>query len=131
MFGAQTASRNQVILPAAALLVILGISIVIGHQTTTAAPLPTQPPVDAGATAWMLTSTALVLLMVPGLAMFYGGLVRTKNVLGTMMHSFAAMAVVGVIWVVVGYSLAFGPSVMGGWFGWDPGLVYLRSIDGT
>ena len=47
---------------------------------------------DTGTTAWMLTSTALVLLMVPGLAMFYGGLVRTKNVLGTMMHSFVAMA---------------------------------------
>jgi Amt family ammonium transporter len=49
--------------------------------------------IDSGATSWMLTSTALVLLMVPGLAMFYGGLVRTKNVLGTMMHSFAAMGV--------------------------------------
>ena len=79
----------------------------------------------------MLTSTALVLLMVPGLAMFYGGLVRTKNVLGTMMHSFAAMAVVGVIWAVVGYSLAFGPNALGGLIGWDPGLVLLRSIDGT
>ncbi|RPJ83046.1 MAG: ammonium transporter, partial [Deltaproteobacteria bacterium] len=49
--------------------------------------------VDSGSTAWMLTSTALVLLMVPGLSMFYGGLVRTKNVLGTMMHSFVSMAV--------------------------------------
>ena len=47
-------------------------------------------PIDTGVTAWMLTSTALVLLMIPGLAMFYGGLVRTKNVLGTMMHSFVA-----------------------------------------
>ena len=131
MLGAQPATRNQVIVPVVALLVILGISIVIGLQTTTAAPLPEQPPVDAGATAWMLTSTALVLLMVPGLAMFYGGLVRTKNVLGTMMHSFAAMAVVGVIWVVVGYALAFGPNALGGLVGWDPGLVFLRSIDGT
>ena len=92
---------------------VLGISIGIGLATTNAAPLPEQPPVDAGATAWMLTSTALVLLMVPGLAMFYGGLVRTKNVLGTMMHSFAAMAVIGVIWVVIGYALAFGPNVAG------------------
>ena len=49
---------------------------------------------DSGVTAWMLTYTALVLLMVPGLAMFYGGLVRTKNVLGTMMHSFSAMAII-------------------------------------
>ena len=57
----------------------------------------------------MLTSAALVLMMTgPGLALFYGGLVRRKNVLGTMMHSFILMAVVTVIWAVVGYSLAFG-----------------------
>ena len=72
------------------------------------------PEVDTGTTAWMLTSTALVLLMIPGLAMFYGGLVRTKNVLGTMMHCFAAMAIVGVLWVVCGYSMSFGPNVLGG-----------------
>lgn len=51
-------------------------------------------PVDSGATAWMLTSTALVLLMVPGLAMFYGGLVRSKNVMGTIMHSYIAMGII-------------------------------------
>ena len=58
--------------------------------------------IDTGATAWMLTSTALVLLMIPGLAMFYGGLVRSKNVLGTIMHSFIAMGIISVLWVVVG-----------------------------
>ena len=64
---------------------------------------------SAGDNAWMLTSAALVLMMTgPGLALFYGGLVRRKNVLSTMMHSFALMAVVTVIWAVVGYSLAFG-----------------------
>jgi Amt family ammonium transporter len=131
MLGTRSATWDLPVVPVVALLALLGISIVIGIATTNAAPLPEQPPVDAGATAWMLTSTALVLLMVPGLAMFYGGLVRTKNVLGTMMHSFAAMAVVGVIWVVVGYALAFGPDALGGWIGWDPGLVFLRSIDGT
>ena len=64
---------------------------------------------SAGDNAWMLTSAALVLMMTgPGLALFYGGLVRRKNVLGTMMQSFILMAVVTVIWAVVGYSLAFG-----------------------
>jgi len=93
-------------------------------------PMPeTAHPIDSGATAWMLTSTALVLLMVPGLAMFYGGLVRTKNVLGTMMHSFGAMAVVGVLWVVIGYAMSFGPNALGGWCGWSPGLIGLRSLD--
>lgn len=85
--------------------------------------------IDSGATAWMLTSTALVLLMIPGLAMFYGGLVRSKNVLGTIMHSFAAMGVMSVLWVVVSYSMCFGPNVLGGWIGWNPDFVMLRGID--
>ncbi len=88
-------------------------------------------PVDSGTTAWMLTSTALVLLMVPGLAMFYGGLVRTKNVLSTMMHSFVAMAVIGVIWVVCGYSIAFGSSILGGFAGWNSDYFFLKGIDDT
>ena len=87
--------------------------------------------VDTGITAWMLTSTALVLLMVPGLALFYGGLVRTKNVLGTMMHSFGAMAVIGVLWTVCGYALSFGPNVLGGWIGWNPGYLFLQSLDSS
>lgn len=70
---------------------------------------PAPPKIDSGDNAWMLTSAALVLMMTgPGLALFYGGLVRTKNVLSTMMHSFMLMAVVTVLWAVVGYSLAFG-----------------------
>ncbi len=87
--------------------------------------------VDTGITSWMLTSTALVLLMVPGLAMFYGGLVRTKNVLGTMMHSFAAMGVMAVLWVAVGYAMSFGGNVLGGWFGWNSDYVFLKGIDQT
>jgi len=63
----------------------------------------------AGDNAWMLVSAALVLLMTgPGLALFYGGLVRRKNILGTMMQSFAMMGLVTILWAVVGYSLAFG-----------------------
>ena len=93
-------------------------------QTPGAAPV-----VDSGITSWMLVSTTLVLLMVPGLALFYGGLVRTKNVLGTMMHSFIAMAVVCVVWAVAGYSLSFGPNVLGGLVGWNPDFLFLTGID--
>ncbi len=87
--------------------------------------------IDTGTTSWMLTSTALVLLMVPGLAMFYGGLVRTKNVLGTMMHSFVAMAVIGVLWVVCGYALTFGDSILGGFVGWNGDYLFLKGIDNS
>lgn len=79
----------------------------------------------------MLTSTTLVLLMVPGLAMFYGGLVRTKNVLGTMMHSFGAMAIIGTLWAAVGYALAFGPNVLHGFVGWDASRLFLAGADGS
>jgi Amt family ammonium transporter len=89
------------------------------------------PEIDSGATAWMLTSTALVLLMVPGLAMFYGGLVRSKNVLGTIMHSFVAMGIISVLWIILGYSMCFGESILGGWFGWNSDYLFLRGIDQT
>jgi Amt family ammonium transporter len=85
--------------------------------------------IDSGATAWMLTSTALVLLMIPGLAMFYGGLVRSKNVLGTIMHSFVAMGIISVLWVIVGYSMCFGKNILWGWFGWNPDYFFLKGID--
>src|SRR2546427_12670266 len=70
-------------------------------------------PINAGDVAWMLTATGLVLLMTPGLSFFYGGMVRTKNVVSTMLQSFVAMAVISILWVVVGFSLAFGDSVHG------------------
>ncbi|MFA5241704.1 MAG: ammonium transporter [Sulfuricella sp.] len=74
-----------------------------------AAPAP-EPKLDSGNTAWMLTATALVLFMtIPGLALFYGGMVRKKNVLAIMMQSFAIAALMSVIWMVAGYSLAFTP----------------------
>ncbi len=84
---------------------------------------------DSGATAWMLTSTALVLLMIPGLAMFYAGLVRTKNVIGTMMHSFVAMGIMTILWMSVGYAMSFGSSVFGGWFGWNADFLFLNGLD--
>ncbi len=78
-------------------------------------------PISAGDTAWVLASSALVLLMTPGLAFFYGGMVRRKNVLGILMQCFMLMCVISIQWVLFGYSLAFGPGnpfVGGlGWFG--------------
>ncbi|MBN1766422.1 MAG: ammonium transporter [Sedimentisphaerales bacterium] len=107
------------------ILLCVFTSIVLGsHNNLWAQSAPT---VDTGVTAWMLTSTAFVLLMVPGLAMFYGGLVRTKNVIGTMMHSFAAMAIIGVLWAVCGYAMCFGASK--GWCGWDWDYFLLKGID--
>ncbi len=71
--------------------------------------------IDSGNTAWVLASAALVLFMTPGLAFFYGGMVRSKNVLGMLMQNFFAMGLVSVLWVLVGFSLAFGDG--GGWIG--------------
>src|ERR687896_1669286 len=65
--------------------------------------------INAGNTAWVLMSTALVMLMTPALGFFYGGLVRRKNVLATLMHSFGILALISVVWVLWGYTLAFGP----------------------
>src|SRR6266571_2489341 len=72
-----------------------------------------MPKIDTGDTAWVLASTALVMFMTPGLALFYGGLVRAKNVLGTAMQSMVALGVVTVTWILVGYTLAFGPDHAG------------------
>jgi len=78
-----------------------------------------DPVLDSGNTAWLLAASALVLLMAPGLALFYGGLVRSKSVLNMMMMTFGSLAVIAVIWTLVGYSLAFGDDLGGGLLG-DP-----------
>ena len=79
-----------------------------------AGPSSARPQIDSGDTAWLLVSSALVLLMTaPGLALFYGGMVRPKNALATIMQSFIIMAVISVQWVLWGYSLAFGPDNVG------------------
>src|SRR5206468_8910883 len=107
-------------------------SVVFAQQTpaTTGQPAPVvapsaapAPKIDSGDTAWLLTSSALVLLMTaPGLALFYGGMVRQKNALATIMQSFIILALISVQWVLWGYSLAFGPDkggIVGGleWIG--------------
>jgi len=89
------------------------LSLAFLPATVLAGVSSAPPATDSGDTAWILISTALVMLMTPGLAMFYGGMVRRKNVLGTIMHSFIAIALVSVQWVIIGYSLAFGPDVRG------------------
>ncbi len=139
---------------ALATMLILGstVSVVLAQQPAppAAAPSPAAPPpapgnpappakIDKGDTAWMLTSSALVLLMTaPGLALFYGGLVRQKNALATIMHSFIIMAIISIQWVLWGYSLAFGPDkggIIGGleWIGLrgvggDPFDAYSKTI---
>ena len=82
-----------------------------------ASPAAAQEGVDSGDTAWMLTSSALVLLMTPGLAFFYGGLVRRKNILSILMQCFLCMGLMTVLWVLFGFSLAFGSDTLGGLIG--------------
>jgi ammonium transporter, Amt family len=86
-----------------------------------------MPELNPGDTAWLLVSTAMVMVMLPGLALFYGGLVRRKNVLSTIMHSFFALALVSVVWVVIGFSLAFGRDVNG--MGLIGGLEFVGFAD--
>jgi Amt family ammonium transporter len=89
--------------------------------------------IDSGDTAWLLISTALVMLMTPGVALFYGGMVRRKNILGTLMQGFIIMCVVGLQWILWGYSLAFGPDrvgIIGGleWLGLSPSSEYANTV---
>ena len=82
-----------------------------------------DPNISGADTAWMLAATALVLLMTPGLSFFYGGMVSRKNVISTMLQSFICMGVITLVWVVGGFSLAFGDSI-GGFIG-DPRTFFL------
>ena len=92
-----------------------------GAPAAAPAPAPASPAaINTGDTAWLLVSAALVMFMTPGLALFYGGMVRRKNVLGTVVQSFIVLGLISVEWVLVGYSMAFGPDVGGviGDFSW-------------
>ena len=86
--------------------------------------------INSGDTAWMLISTGLVTLMIPGLALFYGGMVRVKSVLNMMMMSFGALAIVFVLWIIVGFSMVFGDSIGGNGLVGDPSqFLFLNSLD--
>jgi Amt family ammonium transporter len=104
----------------------LFLLLAVGLLATFMPALPTTivtEGINTGDTAWMLCATALVLLMTPGLAFFYGGMVNSKNVISTMLQSFVAMGIISLLWVVVGFSLAFGDSI-GGFVG-DPRTFFL------
>ena len=92
----------------------------VGQAAPVVAASPAAAPkIDTGDTAWMLASSALVLLMTPALALFYAGMARRKNALGTMMHSFLTMGLISVLWALVGYSLAFHEGKFWGGFEWS------------
>ena len=92
------------------LLLILMALIALADETAPALAVDASK-IDSGDTAFVLISAALVMLMTPGLALFYGGMVRTKNALSTIMQSFFIVALISVQWVLIGYSLAFGPEL--------------------
>ncbi len=104
------------------LLVLLAVAVLALFTTSVPGTMPTEG-LDTGDTAWMIVASGLVLLMTPGLAYFYGGMVNHKNVISTMLQSFIAMGVISVIWIVFGFSLAFGDS-LGGWIG-DPRTFFM------
>jgi Amt family ammonium transporter len=104
-------SRKLALVP---FLFLIGIVIIsFFKDSVPSATIPIYEAIDTGDTAWMLISSALVLIMTPGLAFFYGGMVSKKNVLSTMLQSFICMAVITVLWVIMGFSLAFGESIGG------------------
>jgi len=100
------------LVPLAILAVLLAVVPVLAEETAPAAPVP---KVDSGDTAWVLISAALVMIMTPGLAFFYGGLVRRKNYLSVLMQCFIVLAALSLQWVLIGYSLSFAPGT--GWLG--------------
>lgn len=100
-----------------------------GGAADAAAPVAEAATIDTGDTAFMLVASALVLLMTPGLAFFYGGLVRRKNVLSVLMQCFMCMCLMTVLWVVIGYSLAFGESTLGGFIGNPTQFLFFNGVD--
>ncbi|ALW85121.1 ammonia channel protein [Hymenobacter sedentarius] len=104
------------------LLLLLALGLLATFMPALPTTIVTEG-INTGDTAWMLCATALVLLMTPGLAFFYGGMVNSKNVISTMLQSFVAMGIISLLWVVVGFSLAFGTS-LGGFVG-DPRTFFL------
>ncbi|MBN2806187.1 MAG: ammonium transporter [Prolixibacteraceae bacterium] len=96
-----------------AILGLIVIAAILGILFPGSGQFTEDPNISKGDTAWMLTATALVLLMTPGLGFFYGGMIHTRHIISTILQSFIAMGIVSVLWVVVGFSMAFGDSIGG------------------
>jgi ammonia channel protein AmtB len=94
-------------------LALLVLTSILAIVVPAADPIVTGGPVVSGDLAWMMTASGLVLLMTPGLSFFYGGMVQKKNVISTMLQSLMAMVVISIVWVVFGFSLAFGDDIGG------------------
>ena len=123
-------NRSMAVLAFAALLLISGLAAVY----PTSFPIAKEGSIDAAMTgniAWMIVASSLVLLMTPGLAFFYGGMVSKKNIISTMLQSFICLGVVSVLWYVVGFSLAFGEDVGGYGFIGNPASFFMFNNVGT
>lgn len=122
-------TRRLALLPFILLISVVVLSLIFPNVPGEV--VKTYAEINTADTAWMLSATGLVLIMTPGLAFFYGGMVNKKNVLSTMLQSYISMAVITVLWVVVGFSLAFGDSI-GGIIG-NPGTFFMMRgvIDGA
>lgn len=121
-------TRRLALLPFILLITVVILSLIFPNVP---GEVKAYAEINAADTAWMLSATGLVLIMTPGLAFFYGGMVNKKNVLSTMLQSYISMAVITILWVVVGFSLAFGDSI-GGIIG-NPGTFFMMRgvVDGA
>src|SRR5699024_2353060 len=120
-------TRKFAIIPFALLAIVVVLSFIFPG-------LPSQTlsmtSISSGDTAWMLMATALVLIMSPGLAYFYGGMVRNKNVISTMLQSFICMVIITILWIVVGFSLTFGEDI-GGIIGNPATFFMFQNVSGV
>ncbi|MEI6410620.1 MAG: ammonium transporter [Bacteroidota bacterium] len=113
-------SQNRYLIP----FIVLALIAIIGIFSPSGASVPTESvPIDPGDVAWMLSASGLVLLMTPGLAFFYGGMVRYKNLVSTLIQNFISLGIVSLVWLVIGFSLAFGSDI-GGLIG-NPGSFFM------
>lgn len=113
-------------------LVVISLICLFSHNLFPELPVDQKnlPKFDSADISWMLVASAMVLIMTPGLGFFYGGMVRKKNVISTILQSFIAMGIISILWVIVGFGVAFGPSV-GGFFGNPTPYLFFHNVGTT